>query len=89
EDIEYCKKYLNLSSDEEGYTWEFIRAAWASVADTAIAPMQDFLNLDSKARMNIPSTLGGNWQWRVLPSDINKDLSGKIKDLTVLYGRNP
>lgn len=46
---------------------EIIERLLSSAADTVIIPMQDFLNLDTKARMNIPSTLGGNWAWRSAP----------------------
>ena len=46
-----------------------IDAAWGSVCETAIAPMQDFLNLDGSARMNFPGTVGGNWLWRMQECD--------------------
>ena len=64
-----------------------IKTAWASIADTAIAPFQDFLNLDSSARMNMPSTLGGNWEWRVSENVFNNRLSNEIKTITKIYGR--
>ncbi|MEO8429036.1 MAG: 4-alpha-glucanotransferase [Verrucomicrobiota bacterium] len=44
-----------------------IRAVMASPANVAIFPMQDVLGLDQRARMNIPGTIEGNWQWRVQP----------------------
>ncbi len=78
--------YLRLTK-EEGYHWGFIRGAWSSVAVIAIAQMQDFLGLDAKARMNIPSTLGGNWQWRMKPNQLDKKLTKRLKKLTTLYGR--
>ena len=49
--------------------------------------MQDYLHLDNKARMNTPSTLGGNWCWRAKSTQITKKLSNTIKELTVIYGR--
>ena len=64
-----------------------IRAAFASVADTVIIPMQDYLGLGSEARINTPSTLGRNWQWRMKPDAIASDLAGRIRELTELYGR--
>lgn len=79
-------KYLGLN-EEEGYNWGFIRGIWSSVADTAIAPMQDFLNLGNEARVNLPSTLGTNWQWRAKKEDINENLANKIYKFTKLYGR--
>ncbi|MGM9978645.1 MAG: 4-alpha-glucanotransferase [Clostridium sp.] len=79
-------RYLGLN-EEEGYNWGFIRGIWSSVADTAIAPMQDFLNLGHEARVNLPSTLGINWQWRAKKEDINENLANKIYKFTKLYGR--
>lgn len=85
-DIDHAIKYLKLN-EEEGYHWGFIRGAWSSVANTSIAQMQDFLALDSEARMNIPSTIGGNWQWRVKKEYLTNELAKKINDITNLYGR--
>ena len=85
-DVEYAKKYLKLTK-EEGYNWGFIRGVWSSVADTSIALMQDFLNLGNEARINYPSTLGGNWMWRVKEEDLTDRLAEKIRDITKLYGR--
>lgn len=59
----------------------------ASVANTCIIPLQDYLQLDNSARINIPSTLGGNWVWRMSKNDINDELVKKIGALTKLYGR--
>ena len=86
EDVEYSKKYLKLT-EEEGYNWGFIRGVWSSVSHTAIALMQDFLNLGNEARINYPSTLGGNWQWRVKDDALTDELAEKIYDITKLYGR--
>lgn len=86
EPLEYAKKYLTLS-EEEGYNWGFIRGAWSSVSNLAVVPMQDFLNLGTETRFNIPSTLGGNWDWRVLENQITKELAQRILEMTKLYGR--
>ncbi len=86
-EIAHCMKYLNVS-DIDNLHWDIIRCAWASVANVAIAQMQDFLGLGNKTRMNFPSTLGGNWQWRMLEGVATDELAAKIKDLTKLYGRD-
>lgn len=86
EDVKFAIKYLKLN-EEEGYNWGFIRGAWSSVGNLAIAQMQDFLGLGSEARMNIPSTIGGNWQWRVRKEDLTDELAEKIYEITKLYGR--
>ena len=53
---------------KEGYNWGFIRSAYGSVSDLAVIQMQDILGLGNEARMNTPSTLGGNWTWRAAES---------------------
>ncbi|MTI55554.1 MAG: 4-alpha-glucanotransferase [Geosporobacter ferrireducens] len=85
-DVAYAADYFHLT-EEEGYHWGFIRGAWSSVGRLAIAPLQDFLGLGSTHRMNIPSTIGGNWQWRVKKDYISEKLAEKICQLTRLYGR--
>lgn len=85
-DKDFARRYLNIQTEEEVY-WMFIRAAFASVADTAVIPMQDYLGLGSEARINTPSTLGNNWKWRLLPGQINKETAQRIKKMTKLYGR--
>ncbi|WP_432405120.1 4-alpha-glucanotransferase [Wukongibacter sp. M2B1] len=86
DDINNAIKYLGLNK-EEGYNWGFIRGAWGSVGSLAIAQMQDFLGLGTEARMNVPSTLGGNWQWRLRKYDLAEELAEKIYRMTKLYGR--
>lgn len=83
----FAGKYLALSK-HEGYSRGFIRGAWASIADTAIAPMQDFLDLGAEARMNTPSTLGTNWRWRMKLCDLSDTLAAEIAEITSRYGRD-
>lgn len=61
--------------------------AFMSSADTAIIPIQDFLNLGNSARMNTPSTLNNNWQWRLKKKQLSGKLSTRIKKLTKKYNR--
>jgi 4-alpha-glucanotransferase len=82
------KKVLDyLNSDGEEIAWDLIRAALASVAGTAIIPLQDILSLGSSARMNLPGTSSGNWSWRFTWDDLKTDLCAGLHDLTGLYGR--
>lgn len=89
EDRELAKEYMNLygRSDEEIH-WEFIRLALSSVAMLAVIPVQDYLYLDSDARINTPSTLGDNWTWRLTDEDFDEELISKIRKLCVLFGRS-
>lgn len=87
-DVAFAKKYLNNEKAPEAEAhWDFIRAALSSVADTAIVPMQDYLGLGSEARINTPSTLGGNWVWRMKDREFTKKLAKRIKKMTRLYCR--
>jgi 4-alpha-glucanotransferase len=85
-DINFAIEYLKLNK-VEGYNWGMIRGAWSSVSNTSIAPMQDFLGLGSHSRMNTPSTIGGNWCWRVKEEELSTALAERIRKLTILYGR--
>ena len=71
----------------EDVAWGFLRAAIASVADYAVLPAQDLLDLPKTARMNTPSTLGGNWAWRAKTGQFNQALANRLAAMTKLYGR--
>ena len=85
-DLTFARKYLGLS-EAEGFHWGMIRGGMSSVADTFVAQMQDCLGLGAEARMNTPGTLGGNWQWRLLPGEATPALAKKLRQYTGMYGR--
>jgi len=85
EERQFCLKYLNSTGDE--IHWDFVRSVWASVAKTAIAPLQDVLGLGNKARMNLPNSNQGNWTWRFEPGTLTDNIALRLNDLTQLYGR--
>ena len=87
-DVSFAKAYLRLSK-REGYHWGMMRAAWASPAGLAVMQFQDLLGLGSEARMNIPSTLGTNWQWRALPGTFDEKLSKRLYREMRVYQRLP
>lgn len=82
---ESAQKYLNYYGDDLCYAT--IIAAYQSVANIVVIPMQDILNLGTDARMNFPSKLGGNWMWRFTWSQIDHDLSRRYLELAKLYQR--
>ena len=84
---EHARKYLNYPGND--LVFELIRTAYASVAVFVIIPMQDVLNLGGEARMNFPSTLGGNWSWRFNWNQVEKNLAERYKELSLLYERPP
>lgn len=84
--VKFAKEYLNLTK-EEGYNWGMMRAAWSSVADMAIVPMQDILGLGSESRINTPSTIGENWKWRATADQIDNSIAKKLRKCMKMYAR--
>ena len=84
----FMRAYLNRPKDSDEELCEnLIRTALASVAKYCIIPLQDYLALGKEARMNFPSTLGGNWEWRVRREQLTEELADKISAWTGLYDR--
>lgn len=87
---QHVADYLGYSSpdDIKAINWEFIRLALASVADLAVIPLQDVLDLDGRARMNDPRYNDGQWRWRFTNSGVlTKELSDRLYKLTKMYSR--
>jgi 4-alpha-glucanotransferase len=76
---DFALRYLGAAGHD--FAWDLIRAVWKSVAVFAVAPMQDVLSLGGEARMNFPSRLGGNWDWRMSENDFRDDLAAGLRDL--------
>ncbi len=88
EDKEVALRYMNsFYTPKEEQHWDLIALAMRSTADTCIIPVQDFLGLGSEARINMPSTLGDNWKWRMTKGAFSEELKEKIRRMTKLYGR--
>ena len=88
EDAALAREYLHLDR-EEGENWGMMRGIWSSPAGYAIVQMQDILGLGREGRINTPSTLGGNWQWRALPGSYGADLAARVYRQMYLYERLP
>lgn len=89
-DRDVALRYLNLPGrfvTKKKLTWQLIVLAQRSVAKLCIIPAQDYLCLPSTARINTPSTLGFNWQWRMKKDAFSDKLCAKIAAMTKLYGR--
>jgi 4-alpha-glucanotransferase len=80
-------RYLNISGSD--ISWDLIRCALTSVADTVIIPLQDTFSLGSESRMNTPGTVTGNWSWRFPAYLLDHGLSCRLLEMTEIYGRNP
>lgn len=93
--------YMNASDDEKDHVrrymaigghdiaWSLLRLAFASVADMAIVPLQDLMNLGNEARMNFPGKVGGYWAWRFTPDMLTPHIAYRLLELTHLYSRAP
>lgn len=82
----FCLRYLRSNGKE--INWDFITAAYASVADLCIVPLQDVFGLGSKARMNLPASTEGNWHWRYTDEMLTAPIAARLKDLSEFYSRN-
>ena len=87
EDRERLFRYIGRRVHPEEVHWELVRLAMMSIADIAIVPMQDVLGLGQEAQMNRPSVARGNWEWRLLPSQLTEDIGLRLRFLTETYGR--
>lgn len=87
-DIEYMRKYLDIyTHDDRDTVWKMICRTMAVVSNTVIIQMQDYLGLGNEARTNIPSTLGGNWCWRMEKNMLDERLIQSMLHITGLYKR--
>ncbi|MBI4061229.1 MAG: 4-alpha-glucanotransferase [Elusimicrobia bacterium] len=78
-----------LGRESELPSWDLAGLVWRSPARTALAPMQDLLNLGAEARMNRPGSAAGNWRWRMEPGALTARLGGRLALLTGACGRAP
>ena len=83
---ELVSEYLNRRNEEK-ITEAMIRGIYSSVSDYAIVTMQDLLDKDATSRMNVPSTVGGNWEWRMLAEDLTEERKEFLENITVRYSR--
>ena len=88
EEREMARNYLcDWSTKKKNLQKSFIGLVMRSNAKTCIIPMQDYLGLNNKSRMNKPSTLGINWRWRVTKEQLNDDMKDEILTITKTFGR--
>lgn len=84
---DHFRRYLR--TDGHDPAWSLLDAAFRSVAVMALAPLQDLLSLDSSARMNFPGRAEGNWTWRFTSEQLNGLVAARLRETTLLYGRDP
>ena len=93
--------YDQLTTEQQAYVDDYshrnphelvnqamLRILFATVSNTVIASMQDILNLGKESRMNRPSTIGGNWEWRMRTEELTQDKKDFLRKMTKLYQRS-
>ncbi len=88
DDVQLAMDYMDLQ-DPKNMNWAMIREVMKSPSNYSILTAQDLVGLGSESRMNVPSRLGGNWQWRLLPGQLDDAIQQKLLHLTKLYKRFP
>jgi 4-alpha-glucanotransferase len=89
EDRKRLFRYFGREIPPEECHKELHRLAMMSVANTVIVPVQDLLGLGEEAKMNRPSVAHGNWEWRLLPDQLDASCVERLRELTTIYGRAP
>ena len=87
ENLTFMMKYLG-AADEQEIPEKMMQVLYMSPADTVIVQMQDLLGKDNEARMNLPSTIGTNWRWRMKKGEFTDEIRDRLRELTRVYGRN-
>lgn len=82
----FLYEYLGVHSKEE-ISDAFIKLAYSSVANVVIIQMQDILKYGNEARMNCPSTVGGNWRWRLVHNSVDEKRREWLRTLSTIYRR--
>lgn len=86
----FARRYINSpNSDFGGFVWDMIREAYHSPSFLCVVPLQDYLVKGKEARINMPGTMDGNWEWRLIPNFLSDALAGSIRGLSETYGRMP
>ncbi len=84
---DHIRRYMRISGQD--IAWDLTRLAFMSVSNTAVATLQDLMELGNEARMNFPGKVGGYWRWRYQIHILSDNIASRLRDLTELYGRIP
>jgi malto-oligosyltrehalose synthase/4-alpha-glucanotransferase len=87
EERQHLEQYVGRVVLEKEVHEVLARLAYASVAKTAILPLQDVLGLDESARMNMPASTEGNWSWRLQPGHLTDKQEAQLREWCRVYHR--
>jgi 4-alpha-glucanotransferase len=85
--LKHLKQYAGKNITQNNIHTKFSKLAYASVAKTAIIPMQDILGLGEDARINTPASVDKNWLWRLSRNDVTPGIEKKLRKYMWLYNR--
>ena len=87
-ELGYIKEFLKVQNGNlEDIVDELFRTAYASVANVVIFQMQDILKVGNRGRMNLPSSMGTNWMWRMKKNQFGEREVERLRYLCDIYGR--
>ena len=86
-DRDFAARYMHITEDE-GWCWGMIRTGMSTASKLFVVQMQDVLELGAESRVNSPGSVGANWQWRMLPDAVSKDVTKKLREVTHRYRRD-
>jgi 4-alpha-glucanotransferase len=80
-------EYFGYEITEELVADSMIKMAYSTVAENLIIHMQDVSGLGEHTRINTPSTVEHNWQWRMLPGELANEVSLRLLQYARRYNR--
>ena len=87
-ELGYIREYMECRNGTiEDLVDKIFTTAYASVANVVVFQMQDVLKVGNIGRMNLPSSMGTNWRWRMLPGEFSPEKIERLRYLCDIYGR--
>ena len=85
-ELGYAYDYLD-TRDKKKMVDQVFRAAYSSVAVLTVFAVQDILKLGNWARMNLPSSMGNNWKWRMQKGQLGQHELECMRYLASVFDR--
>lgn len=85
-ELGYAYDYLD-TRDKGRMVDQVFRAAYSSVAVLTVFAVQDILKLGNWARMNLPSSMGNNWKWRMQKGQLGQHELECMRYLASVFDR--
>lgn len=87
-ELGYIREYVESRHGSiEDLVDKIFKLAYESVANLVVFQMQDVLKIGNIGRMNLPSSMGTNWRWRMLKGQFGPQEIERLRYLCDIYGR--